>query len=110
MPEQNPQPEEASPATHRLLTIAYDSGMDERLTEVLDTLELEGWTKTFGAHGFGGTGRKEDTPVWPGTVNIVTILLAETAVEQVVAAIRALQATYRRNPGITIWSQPATRY
>lgn len=89
-----------------LLTVIYDSGMDERLTEALDELGVAGWTRTFGAHGRGGVGRKEDSPIWPGTVNTLLIALPETRVAAVAEALRALQRTYRRNPGLTLWTQP----
>lgn len=98
----------AQEENHVLLTVVYDSGMDERIEEKLNALQLSGWTKMFGGHGMGGVGRKEDTPVWPGTVNMLTIALPETDAEAVIAAIRALQRSYLRNPGITIWTQAIT--
>ena len=41
-----------------LLTVVYDSGMEERVTATLDRLKVAGWTKLFGGHGFGGTGHQ----------------------------------------------------
>ena len=100
--------EGAQDENHVLLTLVYDSGMDERIEEKLSALCLSGWTKMFGGHGMGGMGRKEDTPVWPGTVNMLLIALPETDAETVIAEIRTLQRSYLRNPGITIWTQAIT--
>ena len=91
----------------KLLTVVYDSGMDERVTETLEEIGVAGWTKVFGAHGVGGTGRKENTSIWPGTINMLYLVLESSDVERVAAALRALQASYRRNPGMTLWAQPA---
>lgn len=88
-----------------LLTVVYDSGMDERVTQVLDDLGVSGWTKMFGGHGFGGRGRKEDSPIWPGTVNMLSLVLEEAKAEQIAACLRALPESYRRNPGLTMWIQ-----
>ena len=98
----------ALPPQTVLLTIVYDSGMDARVTETLEEIGVPGWTKVFGAHGFGGTGPKLDTPVWPGTVNLLYLALEEAQAEEVVRRLRALQATYRRKPGLTLWTQPVT--
>jgi hypothetical protein len=102
------EPTQNRPDPNVLLTVVYDSGMDARLTETLDELGVSGWTKLFDGHGRGGVGRKENTPVWPGTVNMLYIVLAESDVERVVSSLRALQQSYRRNPGLTIWTQPVT--
>lgn len=90
-----------------LLTIAYDSGMDERIMETLQAIGVPGWTKTFDAHGAGGAGPKLNSPVFPGSVCLLSIVLPETETQRVAGALRALQATYRRNPGMTIWATPA---
>ena len=88
-----------------LLTIVYDSGMDERVMEALKTCGVSGWTKTFGGHGYGGQGLKVDTPVWPGNVNILTLLLAPEEAGVLAQSLKDLKATYRKNPGLTLWTQ-----
>jgi len=90
-----------------LLTIAYDSGMDERIMETLQEIGVTGWTKTAEAHGCGGAGPKLNSPVFPGSVLLLYLLLPEAETLRVAEALRALQQTYRRNPGLTIWTTPA---
>ncbi len=90
-----------------LLTIAYDSGMDERIMETLRETGVTEWTKTFDAHGVGGAGAKLNSPVFPGSVTLLYLLLPEAETPQVAQALRALQQTYRRNPGLTMWTTPA---
>jgi hypothetical protein len=83
----------------------YDSGMDERVMEVLAEQGVSGWTKWFGGQGGGATGLKLDTPIWPGTVNLLQIVLDESAIEPLTLSLRALQNSYRRNPGLMMWTQ-----
>ncbi len=90
-----------------LLTIAYDSGMDERIMDTLQTFGVTGWTKTFDAHGSGGAGPKLNSPVFPGSVNLLYLVLPEAEACCIAAALRALQSTYRRNPGLTMWTTPS---
>jgi hypothetical protein len=90
----------------RLLTIIYDSGIDESLTELLDALAVPGWTKLYGAHGDGGRGKRFNNPVHPGDNNLLLVALPESQVDRVVGAIHRLQAGYRLKPGITIMVQP----
>jgi hypothetical protein len=90
-----------------LLTIAYDSGMDERIMETLQGIGVTAWTKTFDAHGAGGAGPKLNSPVFPGSVFLLYIVLPEADAPRIAEALRTLQATYRRNPGMTLWMTPA---
>lgn len=92
-----------------LLTIAYDSGMDERIMETLQGLGVTGWTKIFDAHGAGGAGAKLNSPVFPGSITLLSLLLPEADVQPVAEALRAMKRTYRRNPGMTMWTTPAQR-
>ncbi len=88
----------------KLLIIVYDAGIDEAVTETIENLELPGYTKVFGAHGVGGTGRKFGNPIWPGTNNLLYIAVSPEQAEQVRRALRDLQGNYRLKPGITLWS------
>jgi hypothetical protein len=93
------------PQDKSLLTIVYDSGMDDRVMEVLKTEGVLGWTKTFGGHGYGGQGLKIDTPVWPGNVNTLQLLLGVEEANAIAQALHNLKTTYRKNPGLTLWVQ-----
>lgn len=99
---------DAARETRALLTIIYDSGVDERLMELVAAQGLDGWTRIEGAHGYGGREYKLDSPIWPGTNNVLLLAVTPEQAATLADAIRALQATYRREPGITIWLQTVT--
>jgi len=105
MPDELPM---ATPPDQILLTVIYDDGIDERVMEAIAACDVSGWTKVHGVHGLGGKGKKLDTPVWPGVNNVILLALSSEKATEVAEAVRALQGTYRRRPGITLWVQPIT--
>ena len=90
----------------KLVTVIYDRSIGNRITEILKKQNISGYTKILDAQGFGGTGHKMGTAIWPGTNNILLIALPDDQVESLVKAIRDFQSTFRQNPGITIFVQP----
>ena len=91
----------------KLLTVIYDAGIEESVIELVEGLDLPGFTQLFGAHGAGGTGRKLNNPVFPGVNNLLLLLLPDEAVRTVTNAFYRLQATYRLKPGLTLMVQDA---
>ena len=89
----------------KLLTVIYDAGVDESVMELMDGLNLPGYTKLFDAQGAGGTGRKLNSPVFPGVNNLLLLLLPDEEVRTVTNAFYRLQATYRLKPGMTLTIQ-----
>lgn len=89
----------------KLLTVIYDSSIEESMKELLDALEIRGVTWIYDVYGRGGRGPKMNTPVFPGTNNMALIGLADEEVGRVHRAIRRLQGSYRLKPGITILQQ-----
>jgi hypothetical protein len=91
----------------KLLTVIYDAGFDDSIMELVEGLNLPGFTQLFGAHGAGGTGRKLNTPVFPGVNNLLLLLLPDEELRRVTDALYRLQASYRLKPGMTLIVQDA---
>jgi hypothetical protein len=91
--------------TVKLLTIIYDSAIDETMMALLEELGVEGYTKSFDSHGHGGRGRKENTPVHPGTNHQLLIAAPEAEVDRIARTIRRLQESFRLRPGVTMLIQ-----
>ena len=90
----------------KLVIVIYDGGVEESVNEVVEELKLSGYTKLFGAHGFGGRGPKLGDVIWPGTNNVLYVALEEGEIPPLVERLRKLQAEFRLKPGITILSMP----
>ena len=90
----------------KLLTIIYDSGVDESMLQLLEGLEVPGYTRITDLHGLGGRGPKQLNPIYPGSNNLLLVSLPDEDVERVRNAIRRFQASFRLKPGITLLCQP----
>lgn len=91
----------------KLLTVIYDAGVDESVMELVEGLNLPGYTRLSDAHGVGGSGRKLNNPVFPGVNTVLLLLLPDEQVRRVTDALYRLQATYRLKPGMTLIVQDA---
>jgi hypothetical protein len=91
----------------QLLTLIYDSAIDETMMELLAELRVTGYTKIFDAQGLGGRGRKENNPVNPGTNHVLLIAAPEEETHRIVRSVRRLQDTFRLRPGVTMIVQDA---
>lgn len=91
----------------RMVYLIYNSGIDDDINDILQRLNITGYTKILVAHGSGGTGRKLGTAIWPGANNVLLMVMPEKQIEPLVAAVRQLKNTFSKNPGISLFSVPA---
>lgn len=89
----------------KLLTIIYDSAIEESMTELLEALEVPGITLIEHVTGRGGRGPKMNNAIYPGTNHIALIYLPTEEVPKIRRTIRRLQDRYRLKPGVTILCQ-----
>lgn len=90
-----------------LLLIVYDRAVDADLTQRLEALGIEGYTKLHDAEGKGGQGIKRGDPVFPGLNNLLLIATTPEKAATIAQTLRAMQDEYAVKPGITIWQLPA---
>lgn len=83
-----------------LLVMVCETPLAERLTAVLDELEVAGYTRFSGVSGIGATGRHEGTAVWPGTNTVIFTFVPSS--EAVAEILRRNEEDHRRD----LWSAP----
>ncbi|MBI3920951.1 MAG: hypothetical protein HY318_05975 [Armatimonadetes bacterium] len=91
----------------RMVYLIYNSGIDDDINDILQRLNITGYTKILVAHGSGGAGRKLGIAIWPGANNVLLMVMPEEQIEPLVEAVAQLKNSFSKNPGISIFSVPA---
>lgn len=89
----------------KLLTIIYDSSVEESMMALLEGAGLEAFTRVTDLQGRGGRGPKRNDSIYPGTNNLLLVAMPDEEVDRIRRAIRRLQASFRLKPGVTILAQ-----
>jgi Nitrogen regulatory protein P-II len=89
----------------KLLTIIYDSSIEDSMIQLVEDLEVPGFTRFTDLQGRGGRGPKQLNPIFPGSNNVLLAAMPDEQAERVRRAIRRLQSSFRIKPGVTILCQ-----
>jgi len=91
-----------------MLVMVCETTLAERLTGVLDELEVVGYTRFSGVSGIGATGRHEGTAVWPGTNTIIlTFVSDEQLLRRILERNEAvIEENYKKRPGYRAFRLP----
>lgn len=90
----------------KLAVVIYEAGIDDSMTDLLRRLEIPGWTKLEGATGFGHKGLREGSPIWPGTNNVLLLVLEDPEVPALLDALETLKQEYLKPPAIFTFVLP----
>jgi nitrogen regulatory protein PII len=76
----------------KMIFVAYNQGLDDRVIDALKQCCLENYTKWTGVLGKGASsGPHLATHVWPKANNVVAVAAEDNCVEQLLNCIRALR-------------------
>ncbi|MCL5036861.1 MAG: hypothetical protein M1269_07080 [Chloroflexi bacterium] len=84
----------------RMLMLVYETAVDPDVVKILDELGVPGYTKMSGVTGMGKTGRRNATPVWPGSCTICYTAVPEDKVKSILERLEILKASYPVKPGL----------
>src|SRR6476660_8374071 len=76
--------------TMKLLTIIYDSSIEDSMIQLVEDLEVPGFTRFTDLQGRGGRGPKQMNPIFPGSNNVLLVAMPDEQVDRVRRAIRRL--------------------
>jgi hypothetical protein len=76
----------------KLVLIAYSSGLEPEVAEVIKTSEVSGYTRWERAAGSGRAGGTHlDTHVWPDFNHVTAVVADQATVARIMAGIRELR-------------------
>lgn len=92
-----------------LLLIICETLLADRIIDILDDVQVPGFTRFGGVSGLGETGRHEGTSIWPGTNTIVlTAHPADDLTDEIISRIRqTVERDFKKRPGLKIFRLPA---
>lgn len=94
----------------KLVLVIFHEIYRERIRQILDSLEVPGYTEFRQLSGSGETGRRYDTSIWPGrnaaTMTVVEAPLAERVLKEVQAFKEGLGARAGRPGGVKVFVLP----
>lgn len=93
----------------QMLLIICETNFASRLVQLLNGLEITGYTSFGGVSGVGATGRHEGTSVWPGSNTILfTVVTNPAMIDRIIErAEEVIDAEYAKRPGFRAFSIPA---
>ncbi len=93
---------------HTFLLMVCETLFAERVSTILDELQVPGYTRFGGVSGIGHTGRHEGTAVWPGTNTVIfTIVPDPDLADQIIRrAEETIARDYAKPPGFKVFRLP----
>lgn len=93
----------------QMLFILCEANVDGRVIELLHSVNVPGYTRFTGAVGFGASGRREGTPVWPGLNSLILVYASEVEVQAVRDALRRLEEERQGRVVLKVFAVPAEK-
>jgi len=76
----------------KMVMISYNVAIEEEITELLEKLEITGYTKWVNVLGKGkASGDHLDSHIWPGKNCVLFLAVDERKKEEIVEGVRALR-------------------
>ena len=84
----------------------FDSDLREELFMLMELAELKNYTHFVGLHGSSNVGKKEGTVAWPGSNEILMMILSESQYEPFKELIAKFKKERKPAPGILLFTWP----
>lgn len=90
----------------KLLFIICESSVDAKITDLLSSIGAPGFTRFTGGTGFGSSGPREGTPVWPGLNSLIVAAVPEELVSPIKEQVSNLKAQRAGKLAVKIFVVP----
>ena len=73
---------------YKCLCILTTSGHLDAIQKMLEDVKIEGYTVASGLQGYGKSGKRLDTKIWPGTCDLILTINKADKTDDIIAALR----------------------
>ena len=94
----------------KLLFIICESSVEDRITELLSKCGAPGYTRFTGGTGFGHSGLREGTPVWPGLNSLIMSAMPQELVPTVFSGIEDMKSNRAGKLAVRAFVVPMEEY
>lgn len=94
----------------QLLFILCESGVEEKLMEILIDIGVPGYSRFANSTGYGKNGKREGSPIWPGLNTLLMVGVPQEMTPKVLDAINSLEEQRHGRLAVKIFAVPAEEY
>ena len=95
-----------SPTTS-LVILVVDQGVEMDVTQTMQEMGLDHFTKFSDIAGAGETGPREGNPIWPGLNTVLYIVMENEKIQPLVDRLHEIRDSYPITPGMKFIVVPA---
>jgi len=88
--------------------VLFDAELRDEVIMLMNLAEIKNYTQFVGLHGSAEYGKKEGSVAWPGTNEILFILISEDQFNQFKSQIVKYKHERQPTPGIFLFCWPLT--
>lgn len=91
---------------NKMIFLVYDAAIDIEIESLLESLQVDGYTRWENVKGFGGEEKRHGSKVWPGTNSMRIIVESEEKTEILIHKIKELRDKFAKPPALKLFKVP----
>lgn len=92
--------------TNKIIFLIYDAAIDGEIEMLLESLQIDGYTRWEFVTGFGGKEKRHGSKVWPGMNSMRIIADSEEKIEALIREVKELRDKFAKPPALKLFKIP----
>lgn len=91
---------------NKMIFLIYDKAIDLKIEQLLESLNIDGYTKWQDVEGFGGAEKRLGSKVWPGSNSMRIIVDDQEKTSLLIDKIKELRDGSAKPPALKLFKVP----
>lgn len=91
---------------NKMIFLIYDKAIDMKIEKLLESLDIDGYTKWQDVEGYGGSEKRFGSKVWPGSNSMRIIVDDEQKTALLIKKIKELRDEFAKPPVLKLFKLP----